>query len=71
LPGTRNVAAQTLLAFIASDPTRSGDPTFLVIGDLNSHAQEDSIRPLDYAPVTSLVSQVIRARATLDNPAST
>ncbi|MFO0688649.1 MAG: ExeM/NucH family extracellular endonuclease [Myxococcota bacterium] len=43
---TRKAAAQALVDWLASDPTASGDPDFLVIGDLNSYAQEDPIRSL-------------------------
>jgi len=41
--GTRELAAQALVDWIATDPTVSGDPDFLIMGDLNSYAQEDSI----------------------------
>jgi Ca2+-binding RTX toxin-like protein len=40
---TRKAAAQALVDWLAKDPTGSGDPDFLIIGDLNSYAQEDSI----------------------------
>ncbi len=36
-------AAQALDAWLDSDPTQSGDSDFLIIGDLNSYAQEDPI----------------------------
>ena len=41
--GTRTLAAQALVDWLASDPTGSGDPDFLIMGDLNSYAQEDPI----------------------------
>ena len=41
--GTRELAAQALVDWIATDPTGSGDPDFLIMGDLNSYAKEDSI----------------------------
>ena len=41
--GTRELAAQALVDWIATDPTGSGDPDFLIMGDLNSYAMEDSI----------------------------
>jgi uncharacterized protein len=41
--GTRTLAAQALVDWIAADPTGSGDPDFMIIGDLNSYAQEDPI----------------------------
>jgi predicted extracellular nuclease len=41
--GTRTLAAQALVDWLASDPTGSGDPDFLIMGDLNSYAREDPI----------------------------
>jgi hypothetical protein len=41
--GTRTLAAQALVDWLATDPTDSGDPDFLIIGDLNSYAMEDPI----------------------------
>jgi len=40
---TRKAAAQALVDWLATDPTGSGDPDFLIIGDLNSYAKEDPI----------------------------
>ena len=40
---TRTAAAQALVDWLATDPTGSGDEDFLIIGDLNSYAQEDPI----------------------------
>ena len=40
---TRKDAAEALVDWLATDPTGSGDPDFLVVGDLNSYAQEDTI----------------------------
>lgn len=40
---TRTAAAQALVDWLATDPTGSGDPDFLIMGDLNSYAQEDPI----------------------------
>ena len=40
---TRTLAAQALVDWLATDPTGSGDPDFLIIGDLNSYAKEDPI----------------------------
>lgn len=37
-------AARNLLDWLASDPTASADPDFMIIGDLNSHSQEDPLR---------------------------
>ena len=45
--GTNNALrvqeADALTAWLATDPTGSGDPDFLIIGDLNSYAKEDPI----------------------------
>ena len=40
---TRKAAAEALVDWLATDPTGSGDPDFLIIGDLNSYAKEDPI----------------------------
>ena len=40
---TRTSAARAIVDWLATDPTGSADPDFLVIGDLNSYAQEDPI----------------------------
>ena len=40
----RTAAAQALVDWLATDPTGSGDPDFLIMGDLNSYAQEDTDR---------------------------
>lgn len=41
--GTRTLAARALVDWLATDPTGSGDPDFLIMGDLNSYAREDPI----------------------------
>ena len=45
-PGTRAAAALALASYLATDPTNSGDPDFLIIGDLNAYAMEDAITAL-------------------------
>lgn len=40
---TREMAAQALVDWLATDPTDSGDPDFIIVGDLNSYAQEDPV----------------------------
>ena len=40
---TRTNAAKALLDWLATDPTGSGDPDFLLIGDFNSYTFEDPI----------------------------
>ena len=41
--GTRTAAAEALVDWVATDPTGSGDPDALIIGDLNSYDEEDPI----------------------------
>jgi uncharacterized protein len=47
---TRKSAAQALVDWLATDPTGSGDSDFLIIGDLNSYAQEDPIDAIKAGP---------------------
>ncbi|GEM_PF-2372454 len=44
---SRTQGAKALMDWAASDPTKSGDPDFLIVGDLNSHRQEDPIRTFE------------------------
>lgn len=53
--GTRTDAAVYLTSWLLTDPTASGDPDFLVIGDLNSYAQEDPITALAANGYTNLI----------------
>lgn len=53
---TRTRAARALARWLASDPTGSGDPDFLIVGDLNSYAKEDPIRALEAAGYTNLLA---------------
>lgn len=55
--GTRTAAATALADYLATDPTGSGDPDFLIIGDLNAYAMEDPITALTGAGYTDLVRQ--------------
>ena len=48
--GTRTLAAQALVDWLATDPTGSGDPDFMIVGDLNSYAQEDPIDAIKAGP---------------------
>ncbi len=41
--GVRTYAANLMTAWLATDPTGTGDPDILIMGDLNSYAQEDPI----------------------------
>jgi predicted extracellular nuclease len=44
---TRRAAAEALVDWVARDPTGSGDPDFLIVGDLNSYAMEDTIDEIE------------------------
>jgi len=44
--GTRTAAAEALVDWLATDPTNSDDSDFVILGDLNSYAQEDPIQVL-------------------------
>lgn len=56
---TRAEAAGALARFLARDPTESGDPDFLIIGDLNAYAQEDAIRRLEDAGYVNLIARLV------------
>lgn len=42
----RTDSARRLLAWLGTDPTRSGSPHAVVVGDLNAYAKEDPVRTL-------------------------
>ncbi len=48
--GTRTSAAEAMIDWLATDPTGSNDPDFLIIGDINAYAQEDPIRTIKAGP---------------------
>ncbi len=50
-------AARTLLAWLATDPTDTGDPDVLVLGDLNAYAMEEPIRVFLDAGYVNLVKR--------------
>jgi len=52
---TRVGAAAALVDWLAGDPTGSRDPDVLILGDLNSYAQEDPIAALQAGGYESLV----------------
>jgi predicted extracellular nuclease len=56
---TRTAAAQALVSWIASDPTHSGDPDVLLLGDLNAYAQEDPVATLEVGGLRALVGAFI------------
>jgi len=60
---TRTAAAQELAAWLATDPTGINDPDILILGDLNSYAQEDPITALKNAGYINLVEDRLGAGA--------
>ncbi len=52
---TRTKAAEAQVAWLATDPTSSGSPHFMIIGDLNAYAQEDPITAIKDAGYTDLI----------------
>lgn len=60
---TRLNAAIAEANWLASDPTGSGDPDFIIIGDLNSYAREDPIAALESFGFTNLINAFVGANA--------
>jgi hypothetical protein len=60
---TRTAAARDLTAWLATDPTGSGDSNFLLIGDLNAYALEDPLMAIKSAGYTDLVQKFMGANA--------
>ncbi len=54
---TRTNAAKALRDWLATDPTNSGDPDRLIIGDLNSYDHEDPIDELVAGGYTDLIKK--------------
>ena len=54
---TRTRAAAALVDWLATDPTGSGDPDYLLIGDLNSYTFEDPIRTIEAGGYTNMLRQ--------------
>lgn len=52
---TRTQAALALRDWLADDPTGSGDPDVLILGDLNAYAREDPVRVLLEAGYSDLL----------------
>ena len=51
----RTTAANELAAWLATDPTGSGQPDVIILGDLNSYAKEDPIMALQNAGYINLI----------------
>jgi len=60
---TRTSAANALVNWLATDPTSSGDPDFLIIGDLNSYAMEDPIAAIQNASYVNLIETFVGSQA--------
>lgn len=56
---TRTNAARALAEYLATDPTGSGDPDVIILGDLNAYRNEDPIDVLRGAGYTDLVRQFL------------
>ncbi len=59
----RTNAANELANWLASDPTGTGDADILIVGDLNSYAQEDPVTALENAGYINLVEHLLGADA--------
>ncbi|MCK5633908.1 MAG: ExeM/NucH family extracellular endonuclease, partial [Anaerolineales bacterium] len=60
---TRTQAALALVNWLSADPTGSGDPDFIIIGDLNAYAMEDPVAAITGAGYTNLVHEYAGAEA--------
>ena len=54
--GARTNAAKELVTWIASDPTQSNDPDYIILGDMNSYNYEDPIQVFKNASYVDLVA---------------
>ncbi len=52
-------AAAELMSWLASDPTGTGDPDILMIGDYNSYAKEDPIALMQNSGFTNLIESFL------------
>ncbi len=57
----RTAAAEQLTAWLATDPTGSGDPDILIIGDLNAYLQEDPVQAIEAAGYDNLLEMFVGA----------
>jgi uncharacterized protein len=56
---TRTDAARALVDWLATDPTGSGDPDVLVIGDMNAYAKEDPIALFEGAGYANTIADAL------------
>lgn len=60
---TRSMALQAEVAWLANDPTGSGDADILIVGDLNAYAREDPLALLQARGYTDLVARYLGSHA--------
>jgi len=60
---TRTSAANALADWLNADPTGSGDPDFLIIGDMNAYLREDPIVALKNAGFVNLLESAVGSDA--------
>jgi len=60
---TRTMAAAAMIDWIATDPTSSGDPDFLVTGDFNTHTMGDAMTRFESAGFINVAESFIGADA--------
>jgi predicted extracellular nuclease len=53
--GARTNAVNDLVAWLSTDPTQSGDPDYLILGDMNSYNYEDPIMAFKNAGYEDLI----------------
>jgi len=56
-------AANALTSWLASDPTQTGDPDVVMLGDYNAYAKEDPIAAIEQAGFTNMIEHFIGAEA--------
>ncbi len=61
--GVRTAAAQALVDWLATEPTGSGDPDLLIIGDLSAYTFEDPIAVIRDAGYTNLIAVYVGTSA--------
>ena len=59
----RTTAANALINWALSDPTGTGDPDFMIVGDLNAYAKEDPMAALEAGGYTNLETLFVGANA--------
>jgi hypothetical protein len=55
----RTAAAEALVDWLATDPTLTGDPDILLVGDYNSYAKEDPIAAIEAGGYTNLIDDLL------------